>query len=184
MDSVEGSDTEPIENENQTLLGRLANIWEDFVSSIFGNSDGESATNQSNENGAVEEAASRKSRFSGQTSLRSFRLVGEDSGNTNSMQHTPSDGLSTKKQVVESDDVASSGCMNLLTATQVVLAQKKFVKLVNRPMAGASFGKKTKESKDRAPCLWEEVDSSTFLVRSIDYMRTRIKEPSAPSVYR
>jgi hypothetical protein len=35
-----------------------------------------------------------------------------------------------------------------------------------------------------ASCSVEEADGCSFMIRSINYMRTKVKEASAPSVYR
>ncbi|KAK9808688.1 hypothetical protein WJX72_001980 [[Myrmecia] bisecta] len=81
-------------------------------------------------------------------------------------------------------DKAKVGCMQLFSHSS--LGHKRYLRTV-RPLAGTSF-----KHKDLAAALdagterecWEASDATTFMVRSQDYMRTRIKEPSAPALYR
>ncbi|KAL4439907.1 hypothetical protein ABPG75_002908 [Micractinium tetrahymenae] len=103
---------------------------------------------------------------------------------------TPRSPLSQQQQGLPPDEVIEpsppdghTGCMNLFTAAHVGMAQKRFLRL-GKPPAGSSFRRRTAEE---APTLtaaaWEPADGTTFSVRSLNYMRTKVKEPSGPCIY-
>ena len=87
--------------------------------------------------------------------------------------------------IVESDEPPMSGCITLFTASQAIVAQRKFLKAI-KPPAGSSFTKITACSQDgnAAACSWGEIDPTTFHIRSKDYMRTKVKEPASGAIYR
>jgi hypothetical protein len=71
-------------------------------------------------------------------------------------------------------------------------AARRFVRLA-KPRAGASFsrlgappppGGAPSPGAAAAALAWEPLDAAAFEVRSRDYMRSRVKEPSAPALYR
>lgn len=78
------------------------------------------------------------------------------------------------------------GCIGLFAATQAVIGQKRFLRqLSHRPVAGSSFSRKSEQDTESSACLcWEPADGQTFMVRSVQYMRTKVKVPSEPSIYR
>lgn len=91
-----------------------------------------------------------------------------------------------KRVIVEEDgnEGTTTGCIGLLTASQVALAHKKFLKKV-RPKAGGSFTRRTPDLDEAsAACAYEPVEASAFKVRSLDYMRSGKKQPSNSSIYK
>lgn len=150
-------------NGQETLFNRIGYLWEDLMDTLFG--EEEEHSDREDERHAKGMSGSRNG----------ITTVGAPSSLSRS---SPS-----KKVIVESDESVNPGCIGLLTATQAVLAQKKFIKALKGPPAGASFSKRPTTDM-RPACAWEAVDSSTFLIRSADYMKTRIKEPSKESIYR
>lgn len=95
----------------------------------------------------------------------------------------------SKRVIVEDDGGdgptgAPSGCIGFLTASQVALAHRKFLKKA-RPKAGGSFTRRTPDLDEAsAACAYEPVEASAFQVRSLDYMRSGKKEASNSSIYR
>lgn len=75
------------------------------------------------------------------------------------------------------------GCISMFSAASAALAHKKFLRVL-KPKAGASMLRVMSVEDRKEAAAWEEVDASTFLVRSLHYMQTREKVPSAASVYR
>ncbi len=113
---------------------------------------------------------------------------------TNNTNHAPT------ATIMEVDDgPALSGCINLFTATQAVVAQRKFLRSI-KPKAGSSFtrlsmakataeienGPSTSSATAATPaaCAWEASDATTFLVRAKDYMKSKIKEPAGGNIYK
>ena len=54
----------------------------------------------------------------------------------------------------------------------------------SRPRAGSSVRQHRGPDDGTACCAIEAADGRTFMVRSLDYMRTKVKEPSGQQVYR
>ncbi|KAG7670656.1 hypothetical protein Ndes2526B_g00441 [Nannochloris sp. 'desiccata'] len=101
-------------------------------------------------------------------------------------------GTAGTTAIVEIDDSpALAGCINLFTATQAVVAQRKFLRAI-KPKAGSSFTRLSmassnltrQESLGAAACAWEAADATTFFVRSKDYMKSKIKEPAGGNIYK
>jgi hypothetical protein len=94
-----------------------------------------------------------------------------------------------KRVIIEDDGgdsptAAPTGCIGFLTASQVALAHKKFLRKA-RPKAGGSFTRRTPDLDEAsAACAYEPVEASAFQVRSLDYMRSGKKQPSHSSIYR
>eukprot|EP00887_Chlorella_sp_A99_P000473 scaffold17.g473.t1 len=85
--------------------------------------------------------------------------------------------------VEDGEEPARVGCVSLFTATQVVIAQRRFLSHV-RPRAGSSFSRQAELDDGTACCSWEPADATTFLIRSAQYMKTKVKVASAPPIYR
>ncbi|KAL4421206.1 hypothetical protein ABPG77_010081 [Micractinium sp. CCAP 211/92] len=104
---------------------------------------------------------------------------------------TPRSPLSPQQQAVPPDELiepsppdGQSGCMNLFTAAHVGVAHKRFLRLV-KPPAGSSFRRRTAEELPATTAAaWEPADGTTFSVRSLNYMRSKLKEASGPCIYR
>lgn len=76
-----------------------------------------------------------------------------------------------------------SGCMHLFTHSHSH-AHRRFLRLT-KPPAGSSFRRKTEQEREaQTAAAWEPADGRTFMVRSLNYMRTKVKEPSEDCIYR
>jgi hypothetical protein len=84
--------------------------------------------------------------------------------------------------VLEADDGPPTGCVTLFAAAQVAVASRRFLRTA-KPLAGASFRRHQDGEPAGASLAWRNGDATTFSVRSRDYMRTKLKEPSGPAVY-
>lgn len=106
---------------------------------------------------------------------------------TGATAQTPRSPLSPQQQAVPPDEVIEpspsdghAGCMHIFTAAHAV---KRFQRL-GKPPAGSSFRRRTAEEPPAVTAAaWEPADGTTFSVRSLNYMRTKVKEPSGPCIY-
>ncbi|PSC69289.1 plant F14N23-31 [Micractinium conductrix] len=98
--------------------------------------------------------------------------------------HTPASTISAAvpEEVIEQSppDAAKMGCIGLFT---VAHAHKKFLRLA-KPPAGSSFRRKTEQEGPGVAAAWGPAECSTFMVRSQQYLRTKVKEGSGPAIYR
>ena len=113
----------------------------------------------------------------------SFSIFDEDERTD---EHGLGDVAETEKVIVEDDEAQAPGCISLLTAAQVIRAQRRFLSVIK---AGESVTKVSltpdggTEGVKQKVCSWAAPDPSTFLVRSKGYMKDKIKIPSLCSLY-
>lgn len=112
----------------------------------------------------------------------SFSLFEEDRESDAECSGEP---IEAEKVIVEDDEAQAPGCISLLTAAQVIRAQRRFLSVikagdsVSRVSLDAENGVNTKEKV----CSWAMPDPTTFLIRSKGYMKDKIKVPSVCSLY-
>jgi hypothetical protein len=81
------------------------------------------------------------------------------------------------------DSDFKSGCIHLFSHSHGH-GPRRFLRLT-KPAAGSSFRRKTEQEREaQTAAAWEPADGRTFMVRSLNYMRTKVKEPSEDCIYR
>ncbi len=108
----------------------------------------------------------------------SFSIFDEDD---RSDDH-PLGGEEIEKVIVEDDEAQAPGCISLLTAAQVIRAQRRFLSVIK---AGESVQRVSldPDNENRKVCSWAAPDPTTFLIRSKGYMKDKIKVPALCSLY-
>lgn len=117
------------------------------------------------------------------------RHLGDSPGSTAPSPRHPSPpavAIPPNSTILAPEDTTQQGCIGLFTATQAVVASKRFVRLA-KPRAGSSCKRLPDVGASAGGqgqgFAWKPADPASFMVRSRDYMRTRIKEPSEGSIY-
>lgn len=84
--------------------------------------------------------------------------------------------------IIEDDAASAPGCIGFLTAAQVIREQKRFLSAIK---AGGTVSKtEICEGHGRGECdAWAVPDPKTFMVRSKQYMKDKVKIPSACCMY-
>lgn len=166
--------SETSSQSEQGILDKITSWWQGFLSGTS-QTEGSSPHSQQNGNNGIHSAP-------GSSSGRSKPVTPINSaGRHGHPAHTQSGA----PVVVETDGPPLSGCINLFTASQAIVAQRKFLRAI-KPRAGSSFTRisASNQAGHTAACAWEDADATTFLIRSKDYMRTKIKEPASGAIYR
>lgn len=85
--------------------------------------------------------------------------------------------------IIEDDAASAPGCISFLTAAQVIRAQKRFLSAIK---AGGTVSKTEiceGPGSSREAYAWAVPDPKTFMVRSKQYMKDKVKIPSACCMY-
>jgi len=178
-------------DSEETLINRIANWWQNFRNEQPSQPAAETGTVGAGPPSSMHRAHQGNGTAAptpiGGTSRNARSPISPSASNKKNNHNS---GATTT--IVEVDDGPPlAGCINLFTATQAVVAQSKFLRLI-KPKAGSSIERLsvtsntlTSQEQQRATaCRWEEPDASTFLVRAKDYMKSKVKEPAGGSLYK
>lgn len=189
--SQDGGAFEDGEPGEEGIFDRFAAWWHNLTADTP--PDSPSSTVASSANGA----AFANGGGSGATPTSAYRPRQASPAGSASASGRP--GGSTT--IIEAGPDAPPGCIGIFTAAQAVVAQRKFLKLA-KPRAGSfknldrlqlpSDAAAAAEAPSPAPapapiaaaCACETVDPTTFLVRSQNYMKDRLKAPANEALYR
>lgn len=162
--SPNGSYSAAHAHEPQTVFERVANWWEE-----------RKAAN------AEQQAAAAAAAVAGSPAEAAPHSPASHPLRSSSLGSAPSPSAASLGDIIEASHDGKMGCMSLFGP---MTSQKRFL-LLSKPTAGSSFRQK---STDEVPAVtaaaWEEAEGTLFQVRSANYMRSKVKEPSGPCVYR
>jgi hypothetical protein len=183
MDDLDSMDSESEEG----LIDKISTWWQNFRNEASSSSSSPQQNQQQQNQNPDDGLAGQHSSFHRYHTASPSNSAGHKNTAFSPNQHT-----TPPQVIVEPDDgPALSGCINLFTATQAVVAQRKFLRTI-KPKAGSSFTRlsitqsacTSATTTNTAACAWEATDSTTFLVRAKDYMRSKIKEPAGGNIYK
>jgi Protein ENHANCED DISEASE RESISTANCE 2, C-terminal len=198
-------DQDYLESEEEGIIDKLAHWWQEKF-----NTD----SAPSGAGGAAAGAAPSSSAYGGRRGSVPLQYTPSPSGNiTTSTTAVPNHPIA----IVEADEGPPlAGCINLFTATQVIVAQRRFLSSI-KPKAGSSFINRlrvthTSDSSHLSPSesfysststttigngsnriaveaapaqsySCEPCDTTSYFVRSKNYMKSKIKEPARECIY-